>query len=534
MKSIARALLSATIPLAALAVLSPDMARAQSVTRGFALDRFLPSAAGSDWFAGDSLRIEGQLLPVFGISAAYDVDPLVLYNSDGSRRAAPVKGQLFLRAGGSVSLWERYRISVDLPVSPYQSGESAVFNGNSIAGPQSGGVGDLSVALDARILGRYGEPFTLGAGVQLFLPTGSSDKFLGEGSVRAMPRVAAAGTASMFMYSAQVGVMVREQRQFAGVDRGTDLTFAAAAGVAVLDRRLTVGPEVYGATGVGQWAGASAFKQFPIEALLGAHYRITPEWRLGATGAVGVSQGLGTPAERALLSMDWSPRFAERQPVRSTLEVVQAPPPPPPPPAPPAAPPVKLPDPVADQDGDHVPDDVAACAYIPGVATSDPRTNGCPLALADADGDGIGDGADSCPNAAGPRSDDPALNGCPPRAVPPPITERIFFAAGVADLDPASIDVLGRLAATLKATPELKLSVDGHSDDQGRSTFNNDLSRKRATAAIDWLIAHGAGAQQLQAHWFGAEHPAIPQHDAVSRKANRRVELRQESPLSLR
>ena len=231
MRPIARAILSVTIPFAALASLSPAVARAQSVSRGFALDRFLPSAAGSDWFAGDSLRIEGKLRPVFGLSAAYDVDPLVLYNADGSRRATPVKGQFFLRAGGSLSVWERYRISVDLPISPYQSGESAVFNGTTIAGSQSGGVGDLSLALDARILGRYGQPFTLGAGVQLFLPTGSSDKFLGEGSVRAMPRVAAAGTVSMFMYSAQVGLMVREQRQFAGVDRGTDLTFAAAAGV---------------------------------------------------------------------------------------------------------------------------------------------------------------------------------------------------------------------------------------------------------------------------------------------------------------
>ncbi len=533
MKLLARALLFAPIALAALATLSPGAARAQSVSRGFALDRFLPSAAGSDWFAGDSLRIEGQLRPVFGISAAYDVDPLVLYNADGSRRATPVKGQLFLRAGGSLSVWERYRISVDLPISPYQSGESAVFNGTSITGPQSGGVGDLSLALDARILGRYGQPFTLGAGVELFLPTGNSDKFLGEGSVRAMPRVAAAGTASMFMYSAQVGLMLREQRQFAGVDRGTDLTFAAAAGVAVLDRRLTVGPEVYGATGVGQWAGNSAFKQFPIEALLGAHYRVTPEWRLGATGAAGVSKGLGTPSERVLFSTDWSPRIAEHHPVRSTLEVVQAPPPPPPP-APPAAPPVKLPDPVADQDGDHVPDDVDACMTIAGVATSDPKTNGCPPALADADGDGIGDGADSCPNAAGVKNDDPALNGCPPRAVAPPITEKIFFAAGVADLDPGSIDVLTRLAATLKAAPELKLSVDGHSDDQGRDTFNKDLSHRRASAAVDWLVAHGVAGQQLQAHWFGAEHPAIPQHDAVSRKANRRVELRQESPLSLR
>jgi hypothetical protein len=531
MGSIVKAAASTALALAAFGLLPAGTARAQSVSRGFALDRFLPSASGSDWFAGDSLRIEGNLRPVFGVGADYDVDPLVLYNADGSRRAAPVKGQLFLRMGASMSVWDRYRISADLPISPYQSGESGVFNGESVTAPRSGGIGDLALAVDVRLLGRYGQPFTLGAGVQLFLPTGSSDNFLGEGSVRAMPRVAAAGTVGIFMYSAQIGLMLREQRAFAGVDRGTDLTFAAAGGVAVLDRRLIVGPEVYGATGVGQWAGASAFKQLPVEALLGAHYRVTAEWRIGATGAVGVSKGLGSPAERALLTTDWSPTIGQRHHVPVTIELVQAPPPPPPAPLPAL---VKAPDPVGDRDGDLVLDDVDACADLFGVATANPKTTGCPAVLADTDNDGILDTFDACPNVVGVASDDPALRGCPPRAAPPPIAEKIFFAAGIADLGPASVDVLGRLALTLKGAPTIRLIIDGHSDDQGKEAFNQDLSHRRAEAAVEWLIAHGVAAQQLQVHWFGAQRPAQPHHDAVSRQANRRVELHEESPLTLR
>jgi outer membrane protein OmpA-like peptidoglycan-associated protein len=514
-RSVTRARTLAAVALAALGLCQAGAARAQSTsTRGFALDRFMPSAAGSDWFAGDSLRIEDNLRPVFGVSADYDVNPLVLYNSDGSRRAVPVKGQLFLHAGGSLSLMDRFRIAVDLPIAPYQAGDSGVYNGEMIIGSNSGGVGDLAVALDARLVGRYGQAFTLGAGAQLFLPTGSRDKFLGEGSVRAMPRIAAAGTVSMFMYSAQLGVMLREQSKFAGVDRGTDLTFAAAAGVAVLDRRLIVGPEVYGATGVGKWASDNAFRQLPVEAMLGAHYRVTSEWRLGATAAIGVSQGLGSPAQRVLLSTEWSPSRAERH--HSSPAPVAMSPPPPLAPAPPS-----------DRDGDHVPDNVDACLDVAGIASDDPKTTGCPPP--DGDADGIPDNTDACPAVAGIGSDDPTQNGCPSRASVAPISERIFFRPLAARLNRASIEVLTRLVITLKAAPQIRISVDGHSDDLGKDALNQELSHKRASAAVDWLIAHGVPAQQLQPRWYSNQRPAVPKHDAVSRRANRRVELREDA-----
>jgi outer membrane protein OmpA-like peptidoglycan-associated protein len=62
---------------------------------------------------------------------------------------------------------------------------------------------------------------------------------------------------------------------------------------------------------------------------------------------------------------------------------------------------------------------------VPGVRTSDPKTNGCPPPPpeppppADRDGDGITDDVDACPDVPGPRNDDPAKNGCPPPAPPP-------------------------------------------------------------------------------------------------------------------
>ncbi len=66
-----------------------------------------------------------------------------------------------------------------------------------------------------------------------------------------------------------------------------------------------------------------------------------------------------------------------------------------------------------DRDRDGVFDDVDACPDVPGVATRDPRTNGCPRG--DRDGDTVFDDEDACPDLAGVRTDDRATNGCPRR-----------------------------------------------------------------------------------------------------------------------
>ncbi|MEY4514285.1 MAG: hypothetical protein RLZZ450_6407, partial [Pseudomonadota bacterium] len=42
-------------------------ARAQSVSSGFALDRFEPSERGSEWFSQDSLDLRGHLRPAIGL-----------------------------------------------------------------------------------------------------------------------------------------------------------------------------------------------------------------------------------------------------------------------------------------------------------------------------------------------------------------------------------------------------------------------------------------------------------------------------------
>lgn len=77
--------------------------------------------------------------------------------------------------------------------------------------------------------------------------------------------------------------------------------------------------------------------------------------------------------------------------------------------------PAPLPQPIADADGDRIPDAADACPQLVGVVSPDPKLNGCPTPP-DADGDGIADATDKCPQQAGPANPDPMKNGCPPPA----------------------------------------------------------------------------------------------------------------------
>jgi outer membrane protein OmpA-like peptidoglycan-associated protein len=67
--------------------------------------------------------------------------------------------------------------------------------------------------------------------------------------------------------------------------------------------------------------------------------------------------------------------------------------------------------PRGDRDHDTVYDDEDACLDVPGLRTSDPKTNGCPRP--DRDLDTIYDDEDACPDVPGVRTDDPKTNGCP-------------------------------------------------------------------------------------------------------------------------
>lgn len=88
-----------------------------------------------------------------------------------------------------------------------------------------------------------------------------------------------------------------------------------------------------------------------------------------------------------------------------------------------------------------------------------------------------------------------------------------------------SVPVLDKVAAWLKAHPDAKLEIEGHTDDSGTAAHNQTLSQGRADAAKAYLVSAGIAADRLTAAAFGATKPLAPNDSETHRAQNRRVEI---------
>lgn len=106
------------------------------------------------------------------------------------------------------------------------------------------------------------------------------------------------------------------------------------------------------------------------------------------------------------------------------------------------------------------------------------------------------------------------------------VTQGIFFDVGSDRIKPESTPTLKMIGTMLTSHPELKLTVEGHTDNTGNAAANQTLSEKRAQSIVAALTStYGVAAARLQAVGLGASKPAKPNDTAEGRAQNRRVEL---------
>ena len=106
------------------------------------------------------------------------------------------------------------------------------------------------------------------------------------------------------------------------------------------------------------------------------------------------------------------------------------------------------------------------------------------------------------------------------------VTQGIFFDIGSDTIRPESTPTMKIIGDMLKNHADLKLAVEGHTDNTGNAAANQTLSEKRATAIVAYLATTFAiDRARLQAKGLGATKPARPNDTAEGRQQNRRVEL---------
>jgi outer membrane protein OmpA-like peptidoglycan-associated protein len=393
-------------------------------------------------------------------------------------------------------------------------------------------------------------------GAQLYAPTGKRESFTGDGKVRVVPRVQVAGQVGVFEYSGRIALNYRAQRDWLdGTPIGTELAFAATAGISASQRALLFGAELWGSTVVINH-GAFDKATTPLEFSAGVHWR-PRDFRAGLGVGPGLTRGYGSPVLRVLAMVEWAPQPAQDRdhdgildsddacpnvpgvaspdprengcPSRvdtdldGILDAVDACPTVP---GVPSEDPAKNGCPVGDRDQDGVIEELDACPEVPGVASTVPERNGCPL---DEDKDGILIPLDACPTWPGPAHDDPTTNGCPLARIEKDqivITERIEFEFDSAVLLTSSSEVLTAVLNVLREHVELNVVlIEGHTDNIGDATYNKVLSEQRAAAVRGWLISHGVDSARLLDAGFGLQRPIDTNETAEGRQRNRRVEF---------
>lgn len=87
------------------------------------------------------------------------------------------------------------------------------------------------------------------------------------------------------------------------------------------------------------------------------------------------------------------------------------------------------------------------------------------------------------------------------------------------------VPVLEMHGKYLSTHPEVKIMVQGNTDEKGGSEYNLSLGQKRAEAVAKALKIYGVKEAQLEAVSFGKEKPKASGHDEASHAQNRRVDL---------
>ena len=149
--------------------------------------------------------------------------------------------------------------------------------------------------------------------------------------------------------------------------------------------------------------------------------------------------------------------------------------------------------------------------------TKSPKEAVAPAAPLDSDGDGVYDNADQCPDT--PKGATVDKRGCW-------VLTGVTFDTAKWEIKSRYYPRLNSVVTILQNNPNLRLEIEGHTDNRGSAEYNQRLSENRAKAVMDYLIARGIASNRLSARGYGFERPAASNATADGRAQNRRVELR--------
>lgn len=103
--------------------------------------------------------------------------------------------------------------------------------------------------------------------------------------------------------------------------------------------------------------------------------------------------------------------------------------------------------------------------------------------------------------------------------------ERLLFDSGKAEIKQDGMVYIDRVANILKNKTKANVLVEGHTDNVGGATLNQQLSVRRANAVKEALVKQGVAAARIQAQGLGLSKPVADNNTPEGRQANRRTDI---------
>lgn len=101
----------------------------------------------------------------------------------------------------------------------------------------------------------------------------------------------------------------------------------------------------------------------------------------------------------------------------------------------------------------------------------------------------------------------------------------INFDTDKATLKPDGLEVVSEIVKALKDAPDLKIAINGYTDNAGSKEHNQKLSESRASSVKEVIAKAGIAQERLTSKGFGQENPIADNSTEEGKTQNRRVEL---------
>jgi peptidoglycan-associated lipoprotein len=102
--------------------------------------------------------------------------------------------------------------------------------------------------------------------------------------------------------------------------------------------------------------------------------------------------------------------------------------------------------------------------------------------------------------------------------------DSVKFPVNAANLSPEAEQRLSEFTEKLKSdNKNVYLEIQGHTDNSGAPTYNNELGAKRAETVRKFLSMHGVALNRMATISYGEDAPVAPNETREGRAQNRRV-----------